>query len=91
MNNPLIKAVEAHEKMMDAEGDMMAEIGGESVFEPFDEVLCCAVSDLGFKSLDSVCHLTGRARVARLNLIWRDFVKEQKEKRSAISQADGQV
>jgi hypothetical protein len=82
MDNPLIMATDARDCLSDMEGDMMFEIAGESAFEPFDGELCDAVIDLVYRASESVTKLSPRARQARLNLIWRDFVAEQKQKRA---------
>ncbi len=86
MDNPLIAAVEAREFLTDMEGDLMFEIAGEAAFEPFDDALAEAVLGLLEKTAFSTFKLSPRARQARLNLIWRDFVVEQKQQRAIRSQ-----
>ena len=82
MNNPLFMAVDAAECLMEMESDMMFAVGGDAVFEPFDDELNSAAIDLVYSSSSAVEKLSHRARHARLNLIWKDFVKEQKQKRT---------
>ncbi len=86
MDNPLASAVEARQFLTGAEGDMMFEIAGEAAFEPFDDALMDAVLDLIENTAFSLDKLSPRARQARLNLIWRDFVVEQKQQRAIRSQ-----
>lgn len=81
MNNPLIHAVMARNHALDIESDLMFEIGGEAAFDPFDEQLATDVANLVGNALDAVMQLSPRARQARLNLIWRGFIAEQKRKR----------
>ena len=82
-HNPLCGAVGLRDELLEAQGQMMFEIAGDAAFEPFDEDLCNAVEELVCKSADAITHLSPRARHARLNAIWKDFVTEQKEKRLA--------
>ncbi len=84
--NPLAMAVDAHDCMHDMIGEMMEIIGGNGVFDPYDSELSNAIGDLIFKASDGVFELSDRARVARLNLIWKSFVEEQKQKRSKPSE-----
>lgn len=79
-HNPLCGAVAIHDSLLEIQGEMMHAIAGDAAFEPFDEVLCAAVEDLIYKSADAVTHLSPRARHARLNMIWKDFVAGQKQK-----------
>ena len=81
-HNPLCEAVALHDELLDLQGHMMAEIAGDAAFEPFDESLCAAVEELVYQSSDAVTHLSSRARHARLNVIWKDFVAEQKKKQA---------
>jgi len=76
--NPLIKAVGLFDQLMDAENEVMVTVVGEEALrkdELFDE-LYGNVQDLIMESSCSVANLSGRARIARLNLIWGDFLKE---------------
>jgi hypothetical protein len=82
--NPLDKAVDAHNNLIDAEGNMMFAVAGNAAFEPFDDELNTAVVELVCKASAAVEELSPRARRARLNLIWRDFVAEQKQRRSKL-------
>ena len=79
MNNPLITAVDASEHLMFAEGEMMFAVAGDAAFKPFNESLSNAIVELLDTSVNAVSELSPRARQARLNLIWRDFVAEQRK------------
>jgi hypothetical protein len=80
-HNPLCSAVQIQAGLYDIQSEMMAEIAGEAAFDPFDEVLCASVADLIDRALDAISTLSPRARHARLNLLWKEFVAEQKQKR----------
>jgi hypothetical protein len=68
-------AVQVWEHLLDLEGQLMFAVGGDAAFEPeFNHELCSAIEDLIMHSLDGVGELAPRARHARLNLIWKDFV-----------------
>ena len=82
MNNPLFHAIAARDHAMETETDMMFEVAGDAAFDPFDEVLCEAIANLVCNSAEAVASLLPRARQARLNLIWKDFVKEQRSLRA---------
>jgi len=81
-HNPLCEATHLHNILLDMQSEMMFEIAGEAAFEPFDEELAAAVDELIYKSADAVTALSPRARHARLNAIWKDFVAVQKAKRT---------
>ena len=61
---------------------MMYEIAGPAAFEPFDEGLCEAVEELVVSTCNATDKLSPRARHARFNLIWKDFLAEQKALRA---------
>jgi hypothetical protein len=81
MDNPLVDAVYAHDRLLNLQGDAMFEVAGEAAFEPWDDILSAAVADLVCQASAAVAGLSPRARQARLNLIWRDFVAEQRQRR----------
>ena len=83
-HNPLCEATHLHNILLDMQSEMMFEIAGEAAFEPFDEELAAAVDELIYKSADAVTALSPRARHARLNAIWKDFVAIQRQKKVAI-------
>ncbi len=84
--NPLVEAVDAYEKLLDAEGNVMFEVSGEAAFEPFDQALCDAVSGRVSTAADAIRQLSPRARRARLNAIWDDFLREQQKAREPAGQ-----
>jgi hypothetical protein len=79
--NPLAAAVEAHKLLDEAHTEMMHEIGGCAVLENFDQELFDEIYDLTFGASESVDALSSRAREARLNLIWKDFMKKHSRKK----------
>jgi hypothetical protein len=81
-HNPLCAAVQTQDILYDFQSQMMFEIAGDAAFEPFDEALSEAVIDLIDRASTAGLHLSPRARHARFNLIWKDFVVEQKTKRA---------
>lgn len=79
-HNPLCEAVAIRDSLLEIQGEIMHAIAGDAAFEPFDETLCAAVEELIYKSADAVTRLSPRARHARLNIIWKDFVAQQNQK-----------
>ena len=77
--NLLSAAVTAQECLWEIQSNMMFEIAGESAFDPWNDMLANAVMELIDRAMESVEKLSPRARKARLNLIWMDFVKDQKK------------
>jgi hypothetical protein len=75
-DNPLVEAVRLYEAELDAVADVMFAVGGAECLEEFDERLHREVMDLTTRSYDAVAKLGPRAREARLNLIWKDFLKK---------------
>ena len=90
--NPLIRAVELYDEMLDAQDAIMvAAVGQPALSDPdlFDR-LHEEVTDLIDEASYSVVSLSARARIARLNLIWKDFVREYKNsKRREIKNGNG--
>lgn len=82
MSNSLARAIDAYNHLCDEECDLMFEIAGEAAFDPFDGDLHSAAADLICNTAHSLDNLSSRARRARINLIWKDFVTEQKQKRA---------
>lgn len=78
MNNPLIRAVNAYEDSICAGIDMMGEIGGAECLDNFDQELSDAVLKLTRSASEAVRKLSPRAREARLNLLWREFVAKHR-------------
>lgn len=74
MPNPLADAVAELEKQYDLVATLMWEVRGERAFEPFDEELSKEIYKLIHASLKAVDNLGKRARRARLNLIWKEFL-----------------
>ena len=74
MNNPLIDAVIAYDEFMDQHTSLMHLIAGCSVFEPYDEKFGDEVFELISGAWNGAYELSPRARQARLNLIWKDFL-----------------
>jgi hypothetical protein len=83
--NPLIEAVEIYEKLLDAEGHAMYHVGGDECLDNFDQELCGDVQNLISSTSDAIRNLSPRVKRARLNLVWKDFVREQQEKRQPAS------
>jgi len=76
MDNPLIEAFDVHERILEIQGAIMHTVKGDAAFEPFDEELCQAVNRLIYDSADKCRDLPPRARIARLNAIWRDWLEQ---------------
>jgi len=91
MGNPLIKAVELFDRLMEAETEIERAVRGGEEFLFIDEKLTDEIHCLVLKASVSGEALSRRARIARINLIWRDFLKEQneREKRNGHASDDG--
>lgn len=79
MRNPLIAAVELFDQLLDVKTDAMMEAVGAVALsneKVFDQI-CEDVEDLVVHASCAVAELSPRARVARLNSIWRNFLKER--------------
>lgn len=76
-DNLLIDACRFYDDLLDAEGMIMVQIAGEGCFEPFDEQLSGEVTMLISSAADAARALSPRARRARLNLIWREFLEKK--------------
>jgi hypothetical protein len=72
-NNLLECALELDDRLSEVHCEMMYEVSGEA---DFDDELCDAVHDLISKAGDACKSLSPRARRARLNALWNDFVKK---------------
>lgn len=83
MSNPLIESFFVYGHLLDLEGEAMHEVGGCAAFDPFDEKLSEEVADLISTSYNACADLSERARRARLNAIWRQFVEDHKPKAEA--------
>lgn len=83
--NPLIEAVEVYEQLLDAQAHIMCHVGGDECLDNFDQELCDSVQNLISSTSDAVRKLSPRVKRARLNLIWKDFVREQQQKREPVS------
>jgi hypothetical protein len=90
MGNHLIKAVELFDQLMEAETEIERAVRGGEEFLLIDEKLTDEIHCLVLKSSVSGEALSRRARIARLNLIWNDFLKEHAAKMtaSAITKAE---
>lgn len=77
--NPLQHAIDIYDHLLDAEGEMMYRVAGKAAFDPWDDALYELVVNLVFSSAEAANQLPPRARRARLNLIWKDFVKNQQQ------------
>lgn len=83
MGNPLIKAVELFDQLMEAETEIERAVRGEEEFLFINESLTDEIHMLVLKSSISGEALSRRARIARLNLIWNDFLKQHAAKMTA--------
>jgi hypothetical protein len=72
--NPLVEAIQALERHFEAVDILVCEVTGERAFKQFDEQLHDAAMALVYDASEAVAGLGPRARRARLNLIWRDFL-----------------
>jgi hypothetical protein len=82
--NPLIRAVELYDEILEAQDAIMvAAVGNPALSDPdlFDR-LHEEVTDLIGASSHGVVSLSARARIARLNLIWKDFLKRHAVKKT---------
>jgi hypothetical protein len=76
--NPLHEAVQTWERYLDAHAHVMVHVGDEECLDNFDEKLSIEVNDFIIDSYDAVALLSPRARRARLNARWRDFIASRK-------------
>src|ERR1700730_8298501 len=91
MGNRLIKAVELFDRLMEAETEIERAVRGGEEFLFIDEKLTDEIHGLVLRSAVSGEALSRRARIARLNLIWKDFLKEQAAKVPASSSGPATV
>ena len=77
--NPLVEAIEALDRHFETVNTLMFEVGGEQAFKSFDEQLHDAAMDLVYDASGAVEGLKPRARRARLNLIWREFLAKHRK------------
>jgi hypothetical protein len=77
--NPLIRAVELYDEMLDAQDAIMVAAVGNAALRDSDlfDRLHEQVTDLIGDASYGVVNLSTRAKTARLNLIWKDFLREQ--------------
>ena len=74
-DNPLIHAVDIFDHLLSAEIGIQNIINGDN---DFDAELNDKVYQLIESSWNAVYELSSRARIARLNLIWKQFLEENK-------------
>lgn len=78
--NPLHESFDLYERLIESQGDIMHAVKGCAAFDPFDEELSGAAWDLIVDSWQACQRVSPRARRARLNAIWRDFMRARESK-----------
>jgi hypothetical protein len=75
MSNPLIEAIRIYEDLLDSHLSLVEALGYDASGPPPAEAtkILNDVQLLVVDSAAAVSGLSGRARRARLNLLWRDF------------------
>ena len=86
--NPLVRAVELFDRLMEAETEIERAVRGGEEFFFIDENLTHEIHRLVLKSSVSGEALSRRARIARLNLIWRDFLTEHAAQAPLVSNSE---
>ncbi len=89
MKNLLIDAVRTYDQVLNMEADIMVAIGGKDALKNFDEELHTEVYNLIGDAWNATIKLSDRARTARLNAIWKDFVKKYSTKQKQLTTSEG--